>query len=171
MIVRRDLRLALLVGLASVALACRRPPEAGASSKEAGADGPAADGGPATSAPSASASAAASAGPAPTRFSLFDGVSVAPASYAGSYRCMKGLQLEQTGPIVRGTIATSPSVETVIVCNANGDTCTGTVRDIVNARGRSPKVTNLRPITLLRGPGGDLTVRPDKAKETRCPRL
>lgn len=82
-----------------------------------------------------------------------------PTPFTGNYRCFKnGMHLEQTGTIVMSTMHKDATTDTVIVCTAIGDTCTGTVRDIHIAKTKGKKVDAVRPITLLRAAGGDVMV-------------
>jgi hypothetical protein len=177
MVHRGDRHLALLVFVTLVTLvmpatqACRKRSIAATASLDATADA-AAD---ASSAPPpAPPSAPPSALPAPTSTStsMFEGMPLPPQTpFAGRYRCLKGLELVQTGDIVRGTVHTSASTDTIIVCNAGPDTCVGTVREIQQARGRPPKVGTVKPITLRRAPSGDVLVQPATGAATHCPKL
>jgi hypothetical protein len=82
-----------------------------------------------------------------------------PTPFTGSYQCLKGLQLLQVGNIVTSTIHKDATTDTVLACTATLDTCTGTMRDIQNGRGKSPKVLNVRPITLVRTHNGDILLK------------
>jgi hypothetical protein len=83
-----------------------------------------------------------------------------PTPFTGTYRCPKGgMQLEQTGNIVMSTTHRDSTVDTLLVCTAVGDTCTGTVRDIHLVKTKSKKVGNVRPVTVLRTGAGDVIVK------------
>lgn len=83
-----------------------------------------------------------------------------PTPFSGTYRCFKaGMQLEQSGNIVMSTMHKDSTTDTVLVCTAIGDVCTGTMRDIHLVKTKSKKVTNVRPVTLLRTGAGDIMVK------------
>jgi hypothetical protein len=77
--------------------------------------------------------------------------------FTGNYRCFKGMRLEQAGTIVTSTMHTNATTDTVVACTVAGDVCTGTVREIQTTRGKSPKVTHVKPVTLRRSANGDVT--------------
>jgi hypothetical protein len=80
-----------------------------------------------------------------------------PTPFTGSYRCFKGMQLEQAGDLVTSTMHTNGTTDTIVVCRVGGDVCTGTVREIQTTRGKPPKVMHVKPITLRRHANGDIT--------------
>lgn len=175
MVSRGVLRLALLLFaiplMAPAIAACRKKP-VGTTTLDASADAETADGAASFAAAEAgapSASAAASAKPTPTIAPMFEGMPAAPPTpFAGSYKCLKGLSLVQTGSIVTGTVHTSGSVDTIIACTAGPDTCTGTVREIQQMRGKPPKVMHVKQVTLRRAPNGDIVIKPETGAETFC---
>lgn len=167
MVPRGELRLALLLFLLAMApaiSACRKKP-ADTAALDASADADTTDG--ASSAPSASATTSAT--PTPAIAPMFEGLPVPPPTpFAGSYKCLKGLSLVQTGNIVTGTVHTTGTLDTVIACTAGPDTCTGSVREIQQVRGKSPKVLHVKPVTLRRSPSGDIVIKPETGAETFC---
>lgn len=174
MVSRGLLGLGLIVVTMPSLTACRKKPDAGIAALDASADADTADGATAATIADASASSvpSGSARPAPSLTSMFEGTPLPPATpFAGSYRCLKGLQLVQTGSIVTGTIHTSASVDTVIACTAGPETCTGTVREIQQPRSKTPKVTHVKPVTLRRAPNGDVLVKPSTGAETLCRKI
>lgn len=80
-----------------------------------------------------------------------------PTPFAGSYRCFKGMHLDQAGDLVTSTMHANGTTDTVVVCRVAGDECTGTVREIQTTRGKAPKVMHVKPVTLRRDANGDIT--------------
>ena len=104
--------------------------------------------------PAAAAAAAAPSLPRPTPFT-------------GSYRCPKGgMQLEQAGNIVTATMHKDATIDTFLACTAIGDSCTGTLRDIHLVKTKSRKVTNVRPVTLVRTGAGDIMLKMGQEQKT-----
>lgn len=86
------------------------------------------------------------------------------------------MKLEQAGRIVTATMHKG-TTDTIVACTAGTDTCTGTVREIVNVRGKPPKVTHVKPVKLTLTRSGDVVYvagSPDakggKGEQTFCPR-
>jgi hypothetical protein len=119
----------------------------GGLTSDADATSPLVDSGSIPTDPAAAASQAAPSVPRPTPFT-------------GTYRCFKGgLQLEQSGTIVTSTMHKDATIDTFLACTAIGDSCTGTVRDIHLVKTKSRKVTNVRPVTVVRTATGDVLVK------------
>jgi hypothetical protein len=100
----------------------------------------------------------------------------APTPFSGTYRCFGGIKLEQSGRIVTSTLHKG-TTDTVIACTVGRDTCTGTVREIVMVRGKAPKVTHVKPVTLTLTKSGDVVYVVDstdkkagQGAQTFCPR-
>jgi hypothetical protein len=99
-----------------------------------------------------------------------------PSPFSGTYRCFGGMKLDQAGRIVTSTIHKG-TTDTVIACTASPDKCTGTVREIVNVRGKPPKVNHVKPVTLTLTRNGDVVYvvgsaekKAGKGEQTFCPR-
>ena len=104
--------------------------------------------------PAAAATAAAPSLPRPTPFT-------------GTYRCPKGgMQLEQAGNIVTATMHKDATIDTFLACTATGDSCTGTLRDVHLVKTKSRKVTNIRPVTLVRTGAGDVLLKIGQEQKT-----
>ena len=176
---RSVVRLSALVALTSIfASACRKGKVA--ESRDAASDdaaGNTADRADASVVDDAVAplASAASAASAPTATEL---ASLMPPStpFAGTYRCFGAMKLEQSGRIVTATIRKG-TTDTIIVCTAGNDTCTGTVREIQTVQGKAPKVMHVKPITLTRTSGGDVVYvvgsaekKAGRGEQTFCPR-
>jgi hypothetical protein len=112
----------------------------------------------AATSPSASAPAPSASTPRP----IFEGVAIEPASFAGTFRCFKGMTLVQSGRIVTSTMHTNGTIDTIVACTVRGDDCVGTVREVETVRGKAPKVNHTKPVTLHRMPSGDILFRIDK---------
>jgi hypothetical protein len=126
-----------------------------------------------------SATAVASATPPPPAFAP------EPPStpFTGTYRCFKGMHLEQAGTIVTSTMHNG-TTDTVVACTVSREDCIGTVREIQMTRGKAPKVMHVKPITLHRTPNGDIMFqvapapgahqtnpsKPAPGAQTFCPR-
>ena len=100
----------------------------------------------------------------------------APTPFSGTYRCFGGIKLEQSGRIVTSTLHKG-TTDTVIACTVGRDTCTGTVREILMVRGKAPKVTHVKPVTLTLTKSGDVVYVVDstdkkagQGAQTFCPR-
>jgi hypothetical protein len=90
-----------------------------------------------------------------------------PTPFSGSYRCFKsGMQLEQSGNIVTSTMHKDATTDMILACTVIGDSCTGTVRDIHLVKTKSRKVTNIRPVTVVRTGTGDVMVKMGQEQKT-----
>ena len=78
-----------------------------------------------------------------------------PTPFSGTYRCFGGMKLEQAGRFVTATVHKG-TTDTVVVCTAGSDTCTGTVREIQTVQGKPPKVMHVKPVTLTLTTSGDV---------------
>lgn len=169
---RGSVGLILLVVLTTWSvLACRaRTGDAADGASEAGADDGGADADADANATSATSSLADSGpiptDPAATASSLASSLP-RPTPFTGAYRCLKGgMQLEQAGNIVTSTMHKDTTVDTFLACTVIGDTCTGTVRDIHLVKTKSRKVTNIRPVTLVRTGAGDIMLKMGQEQKT-----
>jgi len=93
--------------------------------------------------------------------------------FSGHYQCPKGnLALVQSGTVVRSTVRTNATTDTVVVCTvAGGDVCTGSVREIQTIRGKPPKVLHVKSMTLTRTPSGDMLMLAASADPKEHPAL
>ncbi|MDB4936898.1 MAG: hypothetical protein JWP87_3870 [Labilithrix sp.] len=181
---RRAIHLTLVVfattALASLGACRKKGGDARDAEAEADASSAAADASAALDDSGATGAATAIASAEPAEASI--ATEIPPTSFAGSYRCFKGMQLQQSGTIVTSTMHTNGTTDTVIACNVGRDDCVGTVREIQTVRGKAPKVLHVRPVTLHRTPNGDVLVKvepstsgahdtkPSTTAPTLCPR-
>lgn len=90
-----------------------------------------------------------------------------PTPFTGTYRCPKGgMQLEQAGNIVTATMHKDATIDTFLACTAIGDSCIGTLRDVHLVKTTSRKVTNIRPVTLVRTGAGDVLLKIGQEQKT-----
>ena len=175
---RSVVRLSALVALTSIfASACRKGKVA--ESRDAASDDAAAntadraDASVVDDAVAPLASAASAASPTATELA-----SLMPPStpFAGTYRCFGAMKLEQSGRIVTATIRKG-TTDTIIACTAGNDTCTGTVREILTAQGKAPRVMHVKQVTLTLTKSGDVVYvvgsaekKAGRGEQTFCPR-
>ncbi len=94
--------------------------------------------------------------PAPTAAELSSLLPATPPTpFSGTYRCFGGMKLEQAGRFVTATVHKG-TTDTIVVCTAGSDTCTGTVREIQTVQGKPPKVVYVKPVTLTLTTSGDV---------------
>jgi hypothetical protein len=163
--------LLLLVALTTASVAACRTKTGDATDGASDAASDAAGGDGSTAAAAATSSALEAGGAIPT-----DPAATAPPTepslprptpFSGSFRCLKsGMQLEQSGNIVMSTIHKDATTDTILACTVIGDSCTGTVRDIHLAKTKSRKVTNVRPVTVVRTGTGDMMIKMGQEQKT-----
>ena len=170
------LRAALAVGTSLLAMACRKgaPDDSrDAASRETDAS---LDGASATSPDGAATEVPVATAASPPSTAELSAFQPPPNPFTGTYRCFGGMKLEQAGRIVTSTIHKG-TTDTVIVCMAGVDSCTGSVREIQMVRGKPPKVMHVKPVTLTRLASGDIVYvvgaerkETSKGEQTLCPR-